>query len=158
MQAVAYWKTLPSDEGAHYDKIVVLNAAEIVPQVSWGTNPEAVVPITGEVPDPAAEPDEARRAQLEQMLRLHGPQARPEARGHEDRCRLHRLLHQFAHRGSCAPPPPSRKGRQVAPGVRALVVPGSGLVKAQAEEEGLARSSSMPGLNGARPAARCAWA
>ena len=67
--AVEYWKTLPSDEGAHYDKVVVLNAAEIIPQVSWGTNPGAIVPINGVVPDPAAEPDEGRRAQMVQMLK-----------------------------------------------------------------------------------------
>ncbi len=52
--AVAYWKTLPSDEGAHYDKVVVLDAAEIEPQVTWGTNPEAVIPITGTVPGPGS--------------------------------------------------------------------------------------------------------
>ncbi|HTJ91159.1 MAG TPA: 3-isopropylmalate dehydratase large subunit, partial [Acidocella sp.] len=68
-RAVEYWKTLPSDEGAQYDKVVVLNAAEIIPQVSWGTSPEAVVPITGLVPDPAAEPNESRRAQMERMLK-----------------------------------------------------------------------------------------
>ena len=68
-RAVAYWKTLPSDAGAHYDKMVVLNAADIIPQVTWGTSPGAVVPITGVVPDPAAEPDEASRAQMTQMLK-----------------------------------------------------------------------------------------
>jgi 3-isopropylmalate/(R)-2-methylmalate dehydratase large subunit len=136
--AVAYWKTLPSDEGAHYDKIVVLNAAEIAPQVSWGTNPEAVVPITGEVPDPAAEPDSARRAQLEQMLRYMDLKPGQKLAGTKidvvfiGSCTNSRIEDMRAAAAVV-------KGRQVAPGVRALVVPGSGLVKAQAEQEGLAQ-------------------
>jgi 3-isopropylmalate/(R)-2-methylmalate dehydratase large subunit len=134
--AVAYWRTLPSDSGAHYDKTVRLNAAEIIPHVSWGTSPEAVAPITGVVPDPAAEPDETRRAQLEQMLSYMGLTAGQ---------RLAGIPVDVIFIGSCTN---SRiedlraaaavaKGRQVAEGVRALVVPGSGLVKAQAEHEGL---------------------
>src|SRR5271168_2432923 len=135
-RAVAYWKTLPSDEGAHYDKIVVLNAAEIAPQVSWGTNPEAVVPITGEVPDPAAEPDEARRAQLEQMLRYMDLKPGQKLAGTKidvvfiGSCTNSRIEDMRAAAAIL-------KGRKVAPGVRALAVPGSGLVKAQAEEEGI---------------------
>jgi 3-isopropylmalate/(R)-2-methylmalate dehydratase large subunit len=136
--AVAYWKTLPSDADAQYDKTVVLNAADIIPQVSWGTNPEAVLPITGQVPDPAAEPDEARRVQIERMLAYMGLTAGQKLAGTKI---------DVVFIGSCTN---SRiedlrtaaavvKGRQVAPGVRALVVPGSGLVKAQAEQEGLAQ-------------------
>jgi 3-isopropylmalate/(R)-2-methylmalate dehydratase large subunit len=135
-KAVAYWSTLPSDEGASYDKIVVLNAAEIIPQVSWGTSPEAVLPITGAVPDPAAEPDEARRAQLQRMLDYMGLAAGQKLAG---------LPVDVVFIGSCTN---SRiedlraaadvaRGKHVAAGVRALVVPGSGLVKAQAEHEGL---------------------
>jgi 3-isopropylmalate/(R)-2-methylmalate dehydratase large subunit len=60
---VAYWKTLPSDPGAHYDTDRGADAAEIAPMVTWGTSPEAVLPITGVVPDPADEPDEGKRAQ-----------------------------------------------------------------------------------------------
>jgi 3-isopropylmalate/(R)-2-methylmalate dehydratase large subunit len=135
-QAVAYWRTLPSDEGAHYDKTVVLNAADIAPQVSWGTNPEAVVPITGQVPDPAAEPDEARRVQLQQMLKYMGLTAGQNLAGTKidvvfiGSCTNSRIEDLRAAAAIV-------KGRQVAPGVRALVVPGSGLVKAQAEQEGL---------------------
>jgi 3-isopropylmalate/(R)-2-methylmalate dehydratase large subunit len=135
--AVAYWKTLPSDAGAVYDRTVVLNAAEIVPQVSWGTSPEAVVPISGAVPDPAAEPDAAKRAQLQQMLNYMGLAPGQKLAG---------LPVDVVFIGSCTN---SRiedlraaaavaAGRHVAPGVRALVVPGSGLVKAQAEREGIA--------------------
>jgi 3-isopropylmalate/(R)-2-methylmalate dehydratase large subunit len=135
-KAVAAWGALPSDEGAHYDKIVELNAADIVPQVSWGTSPEAVVPITGVVPDPAAEPDEGRRAQLQRMLDYMGLSAGQKLAG---------LPVDVVFIGSCTN---SRiedlraaadvaRGKRVAAGVRALVVPGSGLVKAQAEHEGL---------------------
>jgi len=135
-KAVEYWSSLPSDAGAVYDKTVVLDAAEIVPQVSWGTSPEAVVPITGVVPDPAAEADEGKRAQLVRMLEYMGLQAGEKLAG---------LPVDVVFIGSCTN---SRiedlrsaarvaHGRHVADGVRALVVPGSGLVKRQAEEEGL---------------------
>jgi len=135
-KAVAYWETLPSDAGAHYDKTVVLNAADIIPQVSWGTSPEAVVPITGAVPDPAAEPDEARRAQLQQMLNYMNLAPGQKLAG---------LPVDVVFIGSCTnariedlrAAAAVARGKHVADGVRALVVPGSGLVKAQAEQEGL---------------------
>jgi 3-isopropylmalate/(R)-2-methylmalate dehydratase large subunit len=135
-QAVAYWRTLPSDPGAVYDKTVTLDAATITPQVTWGTSPEAVLPITGQVPDPAAEPDSARRAQLEQMLAYMGLNPGQNLAGLPvdvvfiGSCTNSRIedLRAAAHVAA---------GRHVAPGVRALVVPGSGLVKAQAEHEGL---------------------
>jgi 3-isopropylmalate/(R)-2-methylmalate dehydratase large subunit len=135
-QAVAYWRTLPSDEGAVYDKTVTLDAATITPQVTWGTNPEAVLPITGTVPDPAAEPDAARRAQLEQMLKYMGLTAGQKLAG---------LPVDVVFIGSCTnariedlrAAAAVAAGRHVAQGVRALIVPGSGLVKAQAEQEGL---------------------
>jgi 3-isopropylmalate/(R)-2-methylmalate dehydratase large subunit len=135
-KAIAYWGTLPSDEGAHYDKVFMLNVADIVPQVTWGTNPEAVVPIDGVVPDPAAEHDEARRTQLLQMLKymdlvpgqkLAGTKIDVVFIGSCTNSRIEDL------RAAAA----VAKGRHVASGVRALVVPGSGLVKAQAEREGL---------------------
>jgi 3-isopropylmalate/(R)-2-methylmalate dehydratase large subunit len=137
-KAVAYWRTLPSDEGAHYDKVVVLDAVEIAPQVTWGTSPEAVMPITGVVPDPEAEPDAARRAQLAQMLKymdlapgqkLAGTKIDVVFIGSCTNSRIEDL------RAAAA----VANGRHVADGVRALVVPGSGLVKRQAEDEGLAK-------------------
>src|SRR5271168_3571432 len=67
-RAVQYWRTLPSDADAVYDRTVVLDAASIAPMVTWGTNPEAVAAITGTVPDPADEPDEAKRTALQRML------------------------------------------------------------------------------------------
>jgi len=135
-QAVAYWRTLPSDAGAHYDKVVTLNAADIAPMVTWGTTPEAVVPITGVVPDPAAVADEGRRSQMQRMLEYMAL-----APGQ----RLQDLPIDVVFIGSCTngriedirAAAAVAKGRKVADGVQALVVPGSGLVKQQAEEEGL---------------------
>ena len=134
-QAVAYWQTLPRDEGAHYDKIVVLNAAEIAPQVTWGTNPEAVLPITGAVPDPRLSRTRPARAD-ERCCEYMGLTPGQKLAGIEIDVVFIGSCTNAASR-ICAPPPPSRKGRNVAPHVRALVVPGSGLVKKQAEEEGL---------------------
>jgi 3-isopropylmalate/(R)-2-methylmalate dehydratase large subunit len=135
-RALAWWKSLPSDQDAVFDKEVVLDAAEIAPQVTWGTSPEDVLPITGVVPDPAAAADEARRAQLQRMV---------EYMGLTPGQRLTELTVDVVFIGSCTN---SRiediraaaaivKGRRVANGVRAMVVPGSGLVKKQAEAEGL---------------------
>jgi 3-isopropylmalate/(R)-2-methylmalate dehydratase large subunit len=137
-RAVAWWKTLPSDAGAVFDREVKLDAHAIAPQVTWGTSPEDVLPITGAVPDPAAAADPARQAQMRRMLDYMGLTPGQ---------RLQDLRVDVVFIGSCTN---SRiediraaaaiaRGRKVAEGVRALVVPGSGLVKAQAEEEGLDR-------------------
>jgi 3-isopropylmalate/(R)-2-methylmalate dehydratase large subunit len=144
-RAVAWWSTLPSDEGARFDKEVRLDAAEIVPQVTWGTSPEDVLPITGTVPDPAGFAEEAKRAQVQRMV---------EYMGLTPGQRLQDLKVDVVFIGSCTN---SRiediraaaaivKGRKVADGVRALVVPGSGLVKQQAEEEGLDRILTEAGF------------
>ena len=137
-RAVAWWSTLPSDPGAHFDKEVFLRAEEIVPMVTWGTSPEDVAPITGAVPDPAEAADETRRAQLQRMVDYMGLVPGQ---------KLTDLKVDVVFIGSCTN---SRiedmraaaaiaKGRHVAKGVRAMVVPGSGLVKQQAEQEGLDR-------------------
>jgi 3-isopropylmalate/(R)-2-methylmalate dehydratase large subunit len=136
--ALSYWKTLPSDPDARYDKEVHLDAAGIAPFVTWGTNPEQAAPITGRVPDPAQEDDPLKRAAMRRALDYM--QLAPNSR-------LEDVPIERVFIGSCTN---SRiedlraaaavaKGRHVAPGVRALVVPGSGLVKHQAEEEGLDR-------------------
>jgi 3-isopropylmalate/(R)-2-methylmalate dehydratase large subunit len=136
--AVAYWRTLPSDVGAHYDRVITLNVADLEPQVTWGTNPEAVVPITGAVPDPAAEPDNARRTQLWQMLRYMDLAPGQKLAGTKvdvvfiGSCTNSRI-EDLRAAASVA------QGRRVAQHVRAMVVPGSGLVKAQAEREGLGK-------------------
>ena len=135
-RAVAWWSTLPSDPGAQFDKEVVLDAAAIAPQVTWGTNPEAVLPITGMVPDPASVEDADRRAQMARMLDYMDLKPGQKLEG---------LKIDVVFVGSCTN---SRiediravaalaRGRKVADGVRALVVPGSGLVKQAAEAEGL---------------------
>ncbi|CAH2603705.1 3-isopropylmalate dehydratase subunit LeuC [Rhodovastum atsumiense] len=136
--AVAYWRTLPSDPGAVYDRTVVLDAAQIPPMVTWGTSPEAVLPVTGTVPDPREESDEARRQQIQRMIEYMGLEAGQ---------RLTDLKVDVVFVGSCTngriedlrQVARVARGRKVAPGVRALVVPGSGLVKQQAEAEGLDR-------------------
>ena len=137
-RAIAYWRTLPSDAGAHYDRVVEIDAATIVPMVTWGTSPEAVAPITGTVPDPASEPDEAKRAQMQRML---------EYMALTPGQKLADVPIDVVFIGSCTngriedirAAATVAKGRKVAPGVRALVVPGSGIVKQQAEAEGLDR-------------------
>jgi 3-isopropylmalate/(R)-2-methylmalate dehydratase large subunit len=149
-QAVAYWRTLPSDPGAAYDKEVVLQASEIDPQVTWGTSPEAVLPITGKVPDPADEPDEGRRRAIERALDYMGLQpGTPLKEVKIDRVFI----------GSCTngriedlrAVAAIAKGRKVAPWVQAMVVPGSGLVKHQAEEEGLDRILKEAGFDWREP-------
>ena len=134
--AVAYWRTLATDEGAHYDTTVVLNGADIAPHVTWGTSPQDVLPITGQVPDPAAEADEYKRNSIQRSLDYMGLTAGTP---------LNQVAIDRVFIGSCTN---SRiedmraaaavaKGRKVSDSVNAMVVPGSGLVKQQAEEEGL---------------------
>ncbi|KUF36850.1 3-isopropylmalate dehydratase large subunit [Xanthomonas phaseoli] len=135
--AVALWSTLVSDPDAHFDTVVGLRAEDIKPQVSWGTSPEMVLAIDQHVPDPAAEQDPTRRDSIERALKYMGLTANQPITA----IRLDRVFI-----GSCTN---SRiedlraaaavaKGRKVASTIKqALVVPGSGLVKAQAEAEGL---------------------
>ena len=129
-------KTLPSDPGAKYDVEVTLNAADIVPQVTWGTSPEDVLPITAKVPDPDAVGDEGKRKAMQRSIDYMGlTPGRPIAGTPIDRVFI----------GSCTN---SRiedlravaavvEGHRVADDVRAMVVPGSGLVKRAAEAEGI---------------------
>ena len=135
-QAVAYWKTLPSDEGAHYDKEIVIDATKLVPFVTWGTSPEDAAPITAVVPNPADAADAGKRAAIERSLEYMGLKAgTPLSEVTIDRVFI----------GSCTngriedlrAAAEVAKGRKVAAGVSAMVVPGSGLVKEQAEQEGL---------------------
>ncbi|MDX1345834.1 MAG: 3-isopropylmalate dehydratase large subunit [Sedimenticolaceae bacterium] len=135
--AVAYWETLHSDEGAQFDKVVTLDAADIEPQVTWGTSPEMVTAVSGKVPDPAKEPDETKANGMRRALEYMGLEAdTPIMEIRPDKVFI----------GSCTN---SRiedlraaaaviKGRKVASNIKlAMVVPGSGLVKQQAESEGL---------------------
>ena len=136
-QAEAYWRTLPSDEGATYDKEVTLNAADIVPQVTWGTSPEDVVPITATVPSPDDFDDPAKREAVKMAL---------EYMDLSPGTPMTEIPIDFAFVGACTngrledirAAAAIAKGRKVADGVTALIVPGSGLIKEQAEQEGLA--------------------
>jgi 3-isopropylmalate/(R)-2-methylmalate dehydratase large subunit len=149
-QAVAYWRTLPSDEGACYDKEVTLSTAEIDPQVTWGTSPEDVVPITGRVPNPEAARDANKRQAMLRALEYMGLTAdTPMTEVKVDKVFI----------GSCTngriedlrEAAKVAEGRKVAAGVYAMVVPGSGLVKEQAEEEGLDRVFIEAGFDWREP-------
>ena len=149
-QALAYWKTLKSDPGAAYDIEVTLDAAEIEPQVSWGTSPEMVAPISAEVPDPAAIDNEAKRrtveAALEYMALTPGQKL---ADIHVDKVFIGSCTNSRIEdlRAAAA----IAKGRKVAASVYAMVVPGSGLVKEQAEAEGLDRVFTEAGFDWREP-------
>ena len=149
--AVAYWTSLATDPGATYDRTVVIDAAEIAPSVTWGTSPEDVVPITGIVPDPDSFADPSKQAAAAKSLAYMGL---------EPGIRMQDVVIENIFIGSCTN---SRiedlrtaaavlKGRRKADNVKwAIVVPGSGLVKAQAEAEGLDRIFTDAGLEWREP-------
>ncbi len=149
-QAVAHWRTLPSDPGAAYDKEVRLAAAEVAPQVTWGTSPQDVAPITGQVPDPASEPDPGRRQAIERAL---------DYMALEPGTVLTEVAVDKVFIGSCTngriedlrAAAKVAEGRKVAEGVYAMIVPGSGQVKHQAEEEGLDRIFTEAGFDWREP-------
>jgi len=135
--ALAWWKTLYTDEGAHFDKVVTIRGEDIAPVVTWGTSPEDVLPITATVPAPedfAGGKVEAARRSLDYM-------------GLKPGMKLTDIRIDAVFIGSCTngriedlrAAAAILKGRHLAKGVRGMVVPGSGLVRAQAEEEGLAQ-------------------
>lgn len=135
-QAVAYWRTLPSDEGAKYDTEITLKAEDIIPQVTWGTSPEDVLPIDAIVPDPAAQTDENKRNAMERALAYMDLKAGTPLDGIKvDRVFIGSCTNGRIEdlRAAAA----IAKGKKVASHVGAMIVPGSGLVKEQAEEEGL---------------------
>jgi 3-isopropylmalate/(R)-2-methylmalate dehydratase large subunit len=150
-QAVSYWMSLRSDPGAIFDLMVTLNGSELIPQVTWGTSPEMVVGIDGRVPDPEQETDIAKREGIEQAL---------EYMGLEPNTSLTDIEVDKVFIGSCTN---SRiedirvaakvvKGKRVAANVQlAMVVPGSGLVKAQAEQEGLDKIFIAAGFEWRQP-------
>ncbi len=134
--AIAYWKTLKTDEGAHFDREIRLDAAKLTPIVTWGTSPEDVVAVTGVVPNPDEIADEAKRASKWRALDYMG--LKPGQK-------ITDIAVDTVFIGSCTngriedfrAAAAIAKGRKVKAGVRALAVPGSGLVKEQAESEGL---------------------
>ena len=134
--AIEWWKSLPSDEGAFYDKRITIDATKIKPTVTWGTSPEDVVSIDGFIPDPSKIEDDDARLKVERSLEYMG------LKGGQ---KISDVEINTVFIGSCTN---SRiedlrsaariiEGKKVKQGIRAMVVPGSGLVKAQAEEEGL---------------------
>ena len=134
--AIEWWKSLPSDEGAFYDKRITIDATKIKPTVTWGTSPEDVVSIDGFIPDPSKIQDDDARLKVERSLEYMG------LKGGQ---KISDVEISTVFIGSCTN---SRiedlrsaariiEGKKVKQGLRAMVVPGSGLVKAQAEEEGL---------------------
>ena len=138
-QAVAYWKGLHSDANAHFDTVVELDATQIIPQVTWGTSPEMVLGIDGRVPDPDKEKDASKRGAIERALAYMGL---------EPGKALNDLYVDKVFIGSCtnsriedmreAAAVVKKLGQKIAGNVKlAMVVPGSGLVKDQAEREGL---------------------
>ena len=136
-QAAKSWRGLVSDADAIFDEVVVLKAEDIEPQVTWGTSPEMVAPITGNVPDPAQELDETKRGNIQQALEYMGLQGGTAIKDIKldcifiGSCTNSRIEDLRAAAGVV-------KGKKVASSVEiAMVVPGSGLVKRQAEAEGL---------------------
>jgi 3-isopropylmalate/(R)-2-methylmalate dehydratase large subunit len=152
-KAVDIWRTLHSDPGAHFDAVVQLRAEEITPQVSWGTSPEMVVGIDARVPDPDQEKDPTKREGYARALTYMGLQPDTPI----DAIKVDKVFI-----GSCtnsriedlreAAAVVKRLGKRVAPNVKlAMVVPGSGLVKAQAEAEGLNKIFSAAGFEWREP-------
>jgi 3-isopropylmalate/(R)-2-methylmalate dehydratase large subunit len=137
--AVAYWKTLQSDPDAHFDAVVQLNAAEIAPQVTWGTSPEMVLSVLDRVPDPDKEKDANKRLAIERALTYMGLQpGKPIADITVDKIFIGSCTNSRIEDMREAAAVVKRLGQKVARNVKlAMVVPGSGLVKAQAEKEGL---------------------
>jgi 3-isopropylmalate/(R)-2-methylmalate dehydratase large subunit len=135
-KAAAYWRSLPSDIGAVYDREIHINAADITPMVTWGTSPQDVLPITGIVPNPTDEPDTNKRASVERALDYMGLTAGQ---------KLTDVTIDKVFIGSCTNARIEDlrivaklvDGKKVAQHVQAMIVPGSGLVKAHAESEGL---------------------
>ncbi|MBF6617326.1 3-isopropylmalate dehydratase large subunit [Pollutimonas thiosulfatoxidans] len=136
-QAVEYWRTLHTDEGASFDRVVEIDARQITPQVSWGTSPEMVLPVDARVPDPDKEKDDVKRSGMERALQYMGLKPNtPLVDIKLDRIFIgsctNARIEDLRAAASVA------RGKRVASSIKqAMVVPGSGLVKLQAEKEGL---------------------
>jgi 3-isopropylmalate/(R)-2-methylmalate dehydratase large subunit len=148
--AMAYWRTLRSDEGAHFDKVVVLDATKLPPIVSWGSSPEDVVSVQGIVPDPSEIADENKRTSKQRAL---------DYMGLTPGTRITDIALDRVFIGSCTngriedlrAVAKVVEGKTVSPHVDAMIVPGSGLVKAQAEAEGLDKIFIAAGFDWREP-------
>jgi 3-isopropylmalate/(R)-2-methylmalate dehydratase large subunit len=148
--ALMYWKTLKSDEGAKFDIEIHMNAADIVPMVTWGTSPEQALPVTATVPDPAQFTDENQRAGVERALAYMGLVPGEALRS----VKIDRVFIGSCTNGRIEDLRAAAtivRGKKVAAHVGAMVVPGSGLVKAQAEEEGLDEIFTAAGFEWREP-------
>ena len=149
-KALNYWKTLYSDKGCKFDKEININANEIEPLVTWGTSPQDVSPVTGTVPDPEKETDEERKIAMYRSL---------EYMGLKPNMKIADIKIDKIFIGSCTNgriedlrvAAKLLKGKKVAKDVSAMVVPGSGLVKKQAEEEGLDKIFTEAGFQWREP-------
>ena len=148
--ALMYWKTLKSDDGAMFDTEVVLQAGDIVPMVTWGTSPEQALPVTAKVPDPAQFTDENQRAGVERALAYMGLVPGEALKS----VKIDRVFIGSCTNGRIEDLRAAAtivRGKKVAAHVGAMVVPGSGLVKAQAEEEGLDEIFTAAGFEWREP-------
>jgi 3-isopropylmalate/(R)-2-methylmalate dehydratase large subunit len=152
-QAVAYWRTLHSDPGAHFDAVVELDAAQILPQVTWGTSPEMVLSIEDRVPDPDKEKDANKRGAVERALAYMGLEPnKPLADVHLDKVFIGSCTNSRIEDLRDAAAVVRKVGGKIAPNIKlAMVVPGSGLVKAQAEAEGLDKVFKAAGFEWREP-------
>jgi len=149
-QALNFWKSLPSDEGATYDKEIQINGNEIMPQVTWGTSPQDVISINGKVPDPNEIQDKLRRNSVERSLHYMGL---------EPNQKINQIKIDKVFIGSCTngriedlrEVAKIVQGRKISKNVQAMVVPGSGLVKLQAEEEGIDQILKKAGFDWREP-------
>jgi 3-isopropylmalate/(R)-2-methylmalate dehydratase large subunit len=152
-QAVAYWRTLHSDAGAHFDKIVEIDAAQIRPQVTWGTSPEMVLAVDDRVPDPEKEKDAVKRGAIERALTYMALEPNKAISDiHVDKVFIGSCTNSRIEDMREAAAVVKRVGGRVAKNIKlALVVPGSGLVKAQAEAEGLDQVFKAAGFEWREP-------
>src|SRR3954468_25039133 len=151
--AVAYWRTLKSDPDARFDNVIELDAAQIVPQVTWGTSPEMVLGVDGRVPDPDKEKDASKRGAIERALTYMGLEpGKPIDDIFVDKVFIGSCTNSRIEDMREAAAVVKRLGRKVARNVRlAMVVPGSGLVKEQAEREGLHEIFKAAGFDSREP-------
>ncbi|RUS68329.1 3-isopropylmalate dehydratase large subunit [Saezia sanguinis] len=152
-QAITYWRTLHSDADAQWDKVVTLDASQIMPQVTWGTSPEMVLPIDAKVPDPDKEKDAGKRAGIERALSYMGLEPnKPMADIYVDKVFIGSCTNARIEDMREAAAVVKKLGRKIAANVKlAMVVPGSGLVREQAEREGLDQIFKAAGFEWREP-------
>ena len=149
-KAIKYWRKLPSDKGAVYDKEIILVAPPVEPQVSWGTSPQDVVGVSGKVPNPKKETNQARRSQITRSLKYMGLSSHK---------KITDIKIDYVFIGSCTNgriedlrlAAQVAKGKKVSKNTTAIIVPGSGLVKKQAEDEGLDEIFTKAGFEWREP-------